>query len=173
MDTPTPNSKTLDPQIFRAVCDYAVANLIPPDDVVRQFAHVPSREPFLIPRDKITGRDEIDRFLQILAFLYKRGRRRFDEAAPTVRGTRRVYFGRTSDEVYSTGSSNLPAKIPEAPWYVSSNNDGSRKASIVYDLMTRMQFSSAYAYMVCSLCFRTEPMLPSDYANALRQIRAV
>ena len=170
MGTSTPESGTLDPQIFRAVCAYAVAHLIPPDDVMRQFAGIPSREPFLLSPDYIWGRTDLSRFLRILAQLYKHGRERFEEAAPTIRGTRRAYFGRTRDEVYSTGSSNLAEKIPEAPWYVSSNNSGSRKATIVYDLMCRMQFSITYSHMISSLCFKTEAMLPWEYDKALRQI---
>lgn len=169
MDTTPPNKKTLDAQVFKAVCEYAITNLVSPDDVVRLFAGIPSREPFLLPRDKIYGRKEIDRFLRTLALLYKHGRRRFEDAAPTIHGTRRVYFGRTADEVYSTGSTNLPKKIPDAPWYVSVNNDGSRKACIVYDLMCAMQFSTAYARMVSSICFDTEPRLPWAYAEAPRQ----
>jgi hypothetical protein len=172
MNQPPAESDRLAPHAFKTVCEYAVAHLIPPEEAVREFAGIPSREPFLLPRDRIYGRKEIDRFLRILSLLYTLGKRRFEEAAPTVRGTRRVYFGRTADEVYSSGSTNLPAKIPDAPWYVSSNNDGSRKASIVYDLMCRMQFSTAYAYMVSSLCFSPDPMLPWEYAQAFRQIGA-
>src|SRR6267142_633288 len=105
MNSSTPDNKPLNPLVFRAVCQYAVAHLVPPDEVVRQFAGIPSREPFLLPREKIYGRNEIDRFLRILSLLHKLGRRRFEEAAPTIRGTRRTYFGRTAAEVSSTGSS--------------------------------------------------------------------
>ena len=72
-----------------------------------------------------------------------------------------------------TGSSNHAAKIPEAPWYVSSNNDGTRKAQIIYDLMLAMGFSRAYAYMVSSMCFSDYPMLPPSYADAYARLSKV
>lgn len=53
MNLPEP---PLEPAVFRAVCAYpvAVTHLIPPDDVIRLAAGRRSREPFLIPRDRIS-----------------------------------------------------------------------------------------------------------------------
>jgi negative regulator of replication initiation len=53
-----------------------------------------------------------------------------------LEGNVRKYFGLTPAEVFSTGSSNTPKKIPDTPWWVSTNNDGGRKAEIVYNLVT-------------------------------------
>ena len=170
MDAQRPPTKNLDSQAFKLVCEYAVANLVLPDDVVRLFAGLQSREPFLLPRDKISGPKEIDRFLQTLTLLYKHGRRRFEEAAPAVRGTRRTYFGKTATDVWATGNTNRPEQIPDSPWYVSVNSDGFRKAKIVYSLMCKMGFSADYAEMVSSLSNYREAQLPADYARALYRL---
>jgi hypothetical protein len=170
----TSSRPPFDPAAFRATCDYAVAHLLPPDDVVRIAAGRWSREPFLISRAQIPGsHQDKKRFLGILGALYKGSNRRFDNAAPEVHGTRRTYFGLTAADVSSTGSSNWPEKIPDAPWYVSVNNAGNRKAAIIYNLMTRMGFSSEYAQMVSSLCWSREPRLPHFYREALAKIQRV
>src|SRR5207245_715928 len=125
------------------VCAYAVTHLIPPDDVMRIAAGRWPREPFLISPEQISASyKDKKRFLSILTALYTGDKTRFDKAAPEVHGTRRTYFGHTPEEVSSTGSSNWPEKIPDSPWYVSVNNAGERKWRIIYDLTTKMQFSS-------------------------------
>jgi negative regulator of replication initiation len=162
----------LDPAALKSVCAYAIKHLVPPDDVIRIAAGRWTKEPFLISPEQVSGSyQEKQRYQSILSALYKGSKRRFDEAAPKVRGTRRTYFGRTSEEVYSTGNSNWPEKIPDSPWYVSVNNDGNRKARIIYDLMTEMEFSSEYSQMISSLCWSREARLPRFYSDALEKLR--
>jgi SeqA protein C-terminal domain len=167
----TPSKPPLDAAAFKAVCEYAVTHLVPPDDVIRIAAGRWSREPFLIPRDQISasGKDK-KRFLSILSALYRGSNNRFDKAAADVHGTRRKYFGRTANEVSSTGSSNWPEKIPDSPWYVSINNSAERKWRIIYELMTKMQFSSEYAQMIASICLARQARLPGFYRDALAKL---
>jgi hypothetical protein len=153
-------------EIFLPLYEYSLANLMLPSDAVRVTAGLAPSEPFLLTLTEILGRDEIDRFLAILSVLYKKGKRKFEEVAPSVRGRTRIYFGRTAKEVFSTGSSNTPKKIPGADWYVSTNNDGSRKAEIVKDLMTAMGFSWDYSFVVASLCYSRTPIMSYYYRTA-------
>jgi SeqA protein. len=97
----------LNPVVFREICACAAEHLLPPDDVVRIAAGRWSREPFLIQRDQISeSSQEKKRFLSILSALYNGRSRSFDDAASTVRGGVRTYFGRTATDISSTGSSN-------------------------------------------------------------------
>ena len=95
------NDGNFNPSAFKDVCDYSVTNLIPPGDVVPSLASIPTREPFLVSRAEIRGRNEIDRFLSILAILYKQGRQQFEKVAAGIRGTKRAYFSQTPDGVYA------------------------------------------------------------------------
>jgi hypothetical protein len=168
MDRAPDPRPSVDASSLQSVCEYAVRHLVPPADVREIAAGGKTSEPFLIRRDRIplSGQDK-RRFLAILAELYGGNNARFDEAAPTVRGTRRKYFGRTEEEVLLTGSSNFAERIPNSPWHVSVNNSGPRKREIVERLMTKMKFSSEYTEMVASLCIWREPQLPRRYKHEL------
>lgn len=150
-------------ETYVSVYEYCIANLILPSDAFRVAAGMQPKESFMVTPSETAGRDEIDRFLGILATLYKKGKRKFEEIAPTVRGRKRVYFGRSADEVFATGSSNTPKRIPGSDWWVSSNNDGYRKAEIVRSLMTGMGSSWDYAILVSSLCHGRVASLPYHY----------
>jgi len=117
-------------------------------------------------------RKEIDKFLAILTVLCKKGGKKFEAVAPNLEGNVRKYFGKTSAEVYSTGTSNAPKKIPETVWWVSSNNDGLRKGSIVYQLMTGMGFGADYASMISSVCYSRAPYLPWNYKKKYEKLTA-
>lgn len=161
----------LDPTAFRAVCAYAVAHAILPDDVIRVAARLRPREPFLInvrrlDRHLSHGR----RFLSILAELHRGDSKLFETAAPKIRGTVRTYFGHTVEEVESTGSSNYATQIPDSPWFVTVNNSEVKRTQIVSAVMHYMGFSSAYAAMISRLCTDHEARLPSIYISTLARI---
>ncbi|MGO8930474.1 MAG: hypothetical protein ACLQU3_26705 [Limisphaerales bacterium] len=162
----------ISPESFEALCQFCVEHLLTPEDALRCYAGLPSPEPFLIPPEVMDHRWEVGRFLDILRVLYKKGRRRFEEVAPTLHGSRRRYFGHTAEEVSSSGSSNAPKRIPDTPWFASSNSWGPRKAAIVYDLMVGMGFSRDYARMVSSVCASKTPDLTWEYAQKRRQNRS-
>jgi hypothetical protein len=159
----------LDPAAFRAVCAYASEHVILPDDVIRFAAGPRPREPFLIDFSRVSrsfahGR----RYLGILSELYRGNTAKFEEVAPTIRGRIRTYFGRTREEIESTGSSNEAAPIPETPWFATVNNSDAKRSDIVQTLMTHMGgFSYEYIRMVSRFCVRSVTELPSAYARAL------
>lgn len=157
---------------FEALCQFCTERLITPEDALRQYVGLRSSEPFLIPPDVMQPSSEIGRFLAILRELYKKGRRRFEEVAPTLHGSSRRYFGRTTETVSGTGSSNKPKQIPDTPWFVSSNSWGPRKAAIVFDLMVGMGFSHDYARMVSTVCHSETPHLTWEYAEKRSQNRS-
>lgn len=162
---------SLTDEAFIHLCDYSIENLMLPEDALRHFVGLSTREPILIPPSVGHSKKAVDRFLSILTFLYQEKKRAFEEIAPSVRGTKRTYFGLSRSEVYSTGSANTPKAIPDSPWWVSVNSDGGRKYSIIYDLMTGMGFSSDYARMVASLCYGGDARLPWIYSKKYREIK--
>lgn len=164
-------SQAIPPAVLSEIFDNAAASLLLPEDFLLVSAGLPAREPFVITRTEVSGRDEIDRFLSILTALYRKGKWRFENAAPLVKGTKRSYFGRSYSEVANTGNSNKPEQIPGSEWWVSSNNDGSRKRAIVEKLMVRMGFSVGYAELVASAIDYTTPILPWKYYDALRKLK--
>ena len=167
----SPFSQAIPHAVLSEIFDNAAASLLLPEDFLLVSAGLPAREPFVITRTEVSGRDEIDRFLSILAALYRKEKWRFENAAPLVKGTKRNYFGRTYSEVASTGSSNTPEQIPGSEWWVSSNNDGPRKRAIVERLMVRMGFSVGYAELIASAIDYPTPILPWKYYDALRKLR--
>jgi len=108
--------------------------------------------------------------LSVLAALYLGNKKRFDAVAPKIEGTVRRYFGRTAEEVESTGNSNVSAPIPESPWFASVNNSNTTRSRIVFDLMLAMEFSYDYAKMVSGLCLRREARLPLKYSSTLARL---
>lgn len=163
-------SPTLEPKSFRDLCNFSIQNLILPHDAIRLFVGLPSKEPFLIPAEVMRGAKEVDRFLAVLSTLYKSSKRKFSEVAPNVHGTKRKYFGITAAEIYTTGNNNTPSKIPDTPWYVSTNSWGPRKAAILTQLMIGMGFSSEYSNFVSDICQSSVPRLPWEYRKKLEAL---
>jgi hypothetical protein len=164
---PESKNQPMSAQAFAELCGYCQRQLILPDDAVRVFAGLPPREPFLIPPTVFSGSEDVDRYLAILSALYKGRRRVFEEVAPTVRGTVRVYFAKSWREVAATGNSNQAQAIPNTPWYACTQNDSPQKSRIIFRFMLRMGFSREYADFVSDVCLVLPPRLPSSYASRL------
>jgi hypothetical protein len=155
-------------ELLAELMRHAMQHLIPPSELIALSTGQPTKEPFLFdPAALPPAGQEQTRFVLILSHLYQRAPVAFDRAAPTVRGTKRVYFGRTANEVSSTGSSNTPMRIPDSPWFVTVNNPFDRKAAIVQRVMLHMGFSPDYASMIASLSYRSKAILPSRYRRLL------
>jgi hypothetical protein len=147
---------------------HAVEHLVPPAELISLGVGQRTKEPFLFdPAALPAAGQEQNRFVLILSYLYQHDPAGFDRIAPTVKGTKRVYFGRTANEVFSTGSSNKPMRIPESPWFVTVNNPADRKAAIVERVMRGMGVSEDYARMIGTLSFRSKPRLPWPYSSFL------
>ena len=153
-----------------SLLQYAVDHLIPPSELITLSAGRPSREPFLFnPSALPPAGQEQDRLVLLLSHLYLCSPKKFDEAAPQVKGTKRTYFGKTKEEITATGSSNHAMKIPDSPWFVSVNNAAERKALIVERLMIQMGFSSEYSEMISTLSYRSKARLPWPYRSFMDQ----
>ncbi len=88
-------------------------------------------------------------FLLILSQIIKRtSPEKFAKVANTLRGTVRAYFGRTLEEVESTGSGHEAARIDGTEWFASVGNPWDRKQKILETLMRRLEFSPDYAWMI-------------------------
>ncbi|SRR5260221_14750050 len=160
----------IDALAFRKICDFSSEHLILPHDAIRLFVGLPSLEPFLIPPRVLDGKKEVDRFLAVLGVLYHKKKKKFEEVAATLHGTRRKYFGLCAEEITSTGCANRASQIPETPWFVSTNNWGHRKAFILFDLMIGMGFSREYSEFISSICHSSNLVLPKYYREKLQQL---
>jgi len=161
----------LDPGTFRALCAYAMAHAILPDDVVRLAAGLKPREPFLIDYSAISPYfRHATRYLSILSELYRGSPQLFETVAPKIRGTIRVYFSKIAAEIESTGSSNWATQIPGTPWFASINNSDEKRAQTISQLMQAMNFSPAYTEIISRLCMRGKLPLPSSYSAALAKL---
>jgi hypothetical protein len=160
-ESPTP----LTNEAYIRLCAYCQKNLILPEDALRQFVGLPPREPSLVPARVLERDSDLLRFLAILEYLHKSWTKKFEIAAPQVKGTKRTYFSQSQAEIICTGSSNTAAKIPLSTWWVSTNNDGRRKSTMVQNLMMKLGFSDNYSAFVGSACAYRVPCLPSRYVQ--------
>jgi hypothetical protein len=166
--TPEYKPTKLPRELLGQLMRHAVEHLLPPAELIAISTGQRTKEPFLFDATVLPpAGQEQTRFVLVLSHLYQRSPVAFDKAAPTVKGTKRVYFGRTAEEVFSTGSSNTPMRIPGSPWFVTVNNPFDRKAAIVERVMLHMGFSADYASMVASLSYRSKPILPVRYQHLL------
>jgi negative regulator of replication initiation len=87
----------------------------------------------------------IARYLAVLAFLYRHHKQDF-EAVLQMRGYRRVYFGRTAEEIerQGNGKRTFPRLIPSSPlWALTNLNLRQKKA-----LLGQVLFALGYPEQV-------------------------
>lgn len=155
-------------ELLGTLMQHAVQHLIPPGEIVALSVGGRTREPFLFdPSALPPAGQEQTRFTLILSYLYQHAPAKFDEVVPTIYGTRRTYFGRTPEEIESTGSSTRAMRIQRSPWFVNVNNPHDLKARIVEQVMRKMGFSADYASMISTLSYRSRAILPWPYRRFL------
>ncbi|KPD24870.1 N-carbamoyl-L-amino acid amidohydrolase [Idiomarina zobellii] len=86
----------------------------------------------------------VARFLYILSMLYKSHSDRFADVLD-IRGRDRQYFARTEDALLSTGNSTNPKQIPDAPYWVITNTNTTKKKSMLTQVAKTLGYSSADA----------------------------
>ncbi|MTJ02856.1 replication initiation regulator SeqA [Idiomarina piscisalsi] len=86
----------------------------------------------------------VARFLYILSMLYKSHTDRFAEVLD-IRGRDRQYFARSEDALLSTGNSTNPKQIPDAPFWVITNTNTTKKKSMLTQVAKALGYSSADA----------------------------
>jgi len=90
----------------------------------------------------------IGRFMAILATLYQLDSAGFT-AATEIKGTKRVYFGRSQEQLLEHGSSTKPRQIPDTPYWVITNTNTGRKRNIIAQLMADMGFCQQQIEQIC------------------------
>ncbi len=81
----------------------------------------------------------VNRFLQLLAAIYRADPDGFSHATENVQGSERIYFARDEQTILATGSSVKAKQIPDSPFWVITNNNTERKGIILCALMNAME----------------------------------
>jgi negative modulator of initiation of replication len=79
-------------------------------------------------------RTAIQRYLSILSELYREDPTLF-EKVETVRGRKRIYFHKSSLAIDSSGSSVMPERIPDTPYFAATNISDDKKKRILSDVL--------------------------------------
>lgn len=89
-------------------------------------------------------RSIVARFLYILSMLYKCHAKNFD-AVLQISGRDRQYFATSEAELEATGTSTNPKQIPDAPYFVVTNNNTTRKKSMLTQVAMELGYSQEQA----------------------------
>ncbi|PHR65893.1 replication initiation negative regulator SeqA [Pseudidiomarina marina] len=89
-------------------------------------------------------RSIVARFLYILSMLYKCHSKKFD-AVLQISGRDRQYFAKTEAELEASGTSTNPKQIPDAPYFVVTNNNTTRKKSMLTQVALELGYSQEHA----------------------------
>lgn len=89
-------------------------------------------------------RSIVARFLYILSMLYKCHAKNFDQVLQ-ISGRDRQYFAKTEAELEATGTSTNPKQIPDAPYFVVTNNNTTRKKSMLTQVAQELGYSQEQA----------------------------
>lgn len=89
-------------------------------------------------------RSIVARFLYILSMLYKCHSAQFD-AVLAISGRDRQYFATSEAELEASGTSTNPKQIPDAPYFVVTNNNTTRKKSMLTQVALELGYSPQQA----------------------------
>lgn len=89
-------------------------------------------------------RSIVARFLYILSMLYKCHANQFDSVLQ-ISGRDRQYFAKTEAELEASGTSTNPKQIPDAPYFVVTNNNTTRKKSMLTQVAQELGYSQEQA----------------------------
>lgn len=82
---------------------------------------------FLDSSDLSTYGYAVDRYLSILSRVYQQKPERFEEIEDTITGQKRKYFCTDRESLTASGNSVNPKRIPESPYYATTNNNTPNK----------------------------------------------
>jgi len=99
-------------------------------------------EEFLKSPGFLVHANVVQRFLAILSWLYKQNRDKFDRVT-TIRGTNRLYFAKTAEELEAKGKSVNPKRLPEAPYWVVTNNPTQGKKDLLSHVMRVLGYDTS------------------------------
>ena len=86
----------------------------------------------------------VARFLHILSMLYRSHPRQFEQVL-SIRGRDRQYFGRSEDELLTSGNSTNPKPIPGSPFWVVTNNNTTKKKSMLTQVAEQLGYDASDA----------------------------
>lgn len=96
-----------------------------------------------IDKEKLSELSKIvDRFLYILAAMYRVHREQFDRVLQ-VQGPHSLYFARDKESLIAVRSSTNPKQIPDSSFWVVSNNNTARKVSILGEVADVLGYATA------------------------------
>ncbi len=111
-----------------------------------QPEEAPGRTVFdvMTPEDLAGQRSIVARFLYILSMLYRCHSKKFDKVLQ-IRGRDRQYFGKDEAELEAQGTSTNPKQIPDTPFYVVTNNNTTRKKSMLTQVALELGYTPEQA----------------------------
>ena len=74
--------------------------------------------------------DGVGRFVELLAFIYKRSPNRFDSVL-NITGDTRKYFAKSRKELEDSGNSVMPKQVPGSPFWVVGNTSTKMKQELL------------------------------------------
>lgn len=83
----------------------------------------------------------VARFLHILSMLYRSHPQHFEQVL-AIRGRDRQYFARSQDELLTSGNSTNPKPIPGSPYWVVTNNNTTKKKSMLTQVAEQLGYSA-------------------------------
>lgn len=92
-------------------------------------------------------RSVVARFLHILAMLYRCHADDFDKVLQ-VRGRDRIYFALSEAELLEAGNSTNPKQIPDSAFWVITNNNTTRKKSMLTQVALELGYSATDAELI-------------------------
>lgn len=110
-------------------------NSSPPTNESAQDPRVAVLTVFLSGPRLAAQRNVTDRFLQLLGFLAKQHGEEFPKVLH-LRGRNRRYFGRTREEVETSGRTLHPQRIPDTNFWAMTNADTPQKKDIISAVMS-------------------------------------
>lgn len=92
-------------------------------------------------------RSVVARFLHILAMLHRCHPEHFDKVLQ-VRGRDRIYFALSEAELLEAGNSTNPKQIPDSEFWVITNNNTTRKKSMLTQVALELGYSPTDAELI-------------------------
>lgn len=96
----------------------------------------------LTEADLAAEKSVVGRFLHILSMLYRCHPSAFDSVLE-IKGRDRVYFAISEQALLLAGKSTNPKQIPDSPYWVITNNNTTRKKSMLTEVAANLGYSAA------------------------------
>lgn len=97
----------------------------------------------LTEADLAAEKSVVGRFLHILSMLYRCHPSAF-ESVLEIKGRDRVYFAKSEQALLLAGKSTNPKQIPDSPFWVITNNNTTRKKSMLTEVAANLGYSAAH-----------------------------